>query len=1011
MSILQELTSSAYNTSELKAIQSFLLAESKTLSDLTLKTWLGTGENQIAKRAAALLDDDLEALYAYYKSKPRPKDTVGEMRYAAIMSAYKKRHHITEAQDGELSVGDTVEVSGNVQFQDCVGEVESLHGGFVAVKIYSSNSTHSFHASDLRKIDDDHDHGDDGDNEDEYDGGDGDESFFVVIHDSDENKSFIGEFEKDGGRWREHVVSGKPPYAWGGRFMSYLSAHEIMSMLTRDFKHYEVEGPFDSKEEAVEFVHGNHGHDTLKESEELKALGRNIKKGKKPPEDELPPANDELPPEDGETPPVDDEASTDEPAPEDGDVPADDELPADDAAPTDEPPADEEPETTTADTDTVSADAVTPEFKVGDVVKPNKGQHAGEPHEVVGIHPDGGLLIKPQGLDDQAIKYTAKSKTAKIRTDDVAIVESQQLKRGLLKAVTETRVDNGALTMPELLKLRNGLYEAGDMVGYRVLVQAITEAKSGGKPRMKEVEGKLAAHAKSKGDREAKYGTLSPGDQVSHEQTRTRLLKDLSRERSKANCSEGKVGDFVAKVKRGAEATQKARGEAAKIWGSKDEDEAKKHVKNSNRYSNLGTERSGKSDYVPPKSALTKLAGAVMGHPTGAPKYKVGDTVSYEMSPGQEKGRGTSKIVKLGKDYHYALENGAYVNQTEIKKVVKEGIMDLFKGKEKPKDRIHSREITDDERAMISRYFPSNNAKLRDLSDKTKPLFPTNVHASLGVAKINFYVKNDKLVASVAWHSSSSDAGNPNKRPLTHFDVDINGEEDLRKLKKEINGNADTHGHYDESIQHVGESADKKLFRISCTDDKGGNRSMLLHAADEAACKAHCEKKGYKLKKVKDVTGEEAPPTRKVREGLGRMARKTSLIPRMPGETDKRPAADRSQKQSVKPSELKAKADKKPMKEEHLDEVSNALVAKAKLAGLDKSKALQAKVDKEGEGKYGSQRKPAASADKAEFERLHKFNLAAEKRLNKGNKGPSEEEQHKDYNRKRATGGVGLRKD
>jgi hypothetical protein len=905
MSILQELTSSTYNTSEFKAIQAFLLTESKTLSDITLKTWLGTGENQIAKRAAALLDDDLEALYAYYKGKPRPKDTVGEMRYAAIMGQYKKRHHITEAQDGELKVGDTVEVSGNVQFQDCVGEVESLHGGFAAVKIYSSNSTHSFHISDLRKIDDDHDHGDGGDEDDEDGDGDGDESFFVVIHDADENKSFIGEFEKDGGRWREHVVSGKPPYAWGGRFMSYLSAHEIVSMLTRDFKHYDVEGPFDSKEEAVEFVHGNHGHDTLKESEELKALGRTIKKGKKPADDELPPEDDtadETPPEDGDTPPAD-EAPTDEPAP-DADAPPDEETPpedgdvppADDAAPTDEPPADEEPETTTADTDTVSADAVTPEFKVGDIVKPNKGQHAGEPHEVVGIHPDGGLLIKPQGLDDNAIKYTAKSKTAKIRTDDVQIVESQLMKRGLLKAVTETRLDNGVLTMPELLKLRNGLYEAGDEVGYRILVQAITEAKSGGKPRMKEVEGKLAAHAKSKGEREAKYGMLSPGDSVSHEQTRSRLLKDLGRERSKANCSE---------------------------------------------------------------DVMNTVARKVMGAPSGAPKYKVGDTVSYEMDPvSQKNGRGTSKIVKLGKDYHYSLENGAYVNQFEIKKVVKEGIMDLFKGKkdeQKAKDKgMHSREITVQERDMISKFFPNNNSNLKDLSDRKKSLFPGNVHANFGIAKINFYIKNDVLMAGIAWHTDSRDTGNPGKRPLFHSDEKIESVSDMQKLKRAIDGSSD------EGRKSVKEGVDKKLFRISCTDDKGGNRSMLLHAADEAACKAHCERKGYKLKKVKDVTGEEAPPTRKVHE-------------------------------------------------DRVDEVSNKLVYKAKLAGLDKAKALQAKVDKEGEGKYGSQRKPAAPEDKAEFERLHKFNLAAEKRLNKGNFSRSPEEQHKEYNRKRATGGVGTR--
>lgn len=76
--------------------------------------------------------------------------------------------------------------------------------------------------------------------------------------------------------------------------------------------------------------------------------------------------------------------------------------------------------------------------------------------------------------------------------------------------------------------------------------------------------------------------------------------------------------------------------------------------------------------YEDPKGFGRKLFNKVMGIPSGPYKYKVGDTVKYEMSPAQEGGSGTGKITKLLDGHHY-LVNGKPVNQNEIKAKLEEG--------------------------------------------------------------------------------------------------------------------------------------------------------------------------------------------------------------------------------------------------------------------------------------------------------------------------------------------------
>ena len=83
--------------------------------------------------------------------------------------------------------------------------------------------------------------------------------------------------------------------------------------------------------------------------------------------------------------------------------------------------------------------------------------------------------------------------------------------------------------------------------------------------------------------------------------------------------------------------------------------------------------------YEDPKSVGRKVFNKVMGIPSGKYKYKVGDTVKYEMTPGQKNGSGTAVIKKLADGHHYILDNGAIVNQNEIKSVVSEAVAAPFK--------------------------------------------------------------------------------------------------------------------------------------------------------------------------------------------------------------------------------------------------------------------------------------------------------------------------------------------
>lgn len=105
--------------------------------------------------------------------------------------------------------------------------------------------------------------------EDEDDYEDEDQGFFVAIG-SEDGGGFVGMVTKDGGKWRETQISGRAPYNWGGSYMGYLTPDDVMQWIQKDYRNYDVEGPFSSEEEAREHAQMQYGLDES-DKEEFKS--------------------------------------------------------------------------------------------------------------------------------------------------------------------------------------------------------------------------------------------------------------------------------------------------------------------------------------------------------------------------------------------------------------------------------------------------------------------------------------------------------------------------------------------------------------------------------------------------------------------------------------------------------------------------------------------------------------------------------------------------------------------
>lgn len=116
----------------------------------------------------------------------------------------------------------------------------------------------------------------------------------------------------------------------------------------------------------------------------------------------------------------------------------------------------------------------------------------------------------------------------------------------------------------------------------------------------------------------------------------------------------------------------------------------------------------------------------------------------------------------------------------KVQDILAEGIFDRFKKKPAPK----MLPITPEQRQLVKQYFPSGNVDTKYSNGEY--VLPLNVNTSHGKGRISFRNEDGTLKASVAYHASERDTNDMKAMPLTHYDVEINSEQDLRDLKASL---------------------------------------------------------------------------------------------------------------------------------------------------------------------------------------------------------------------------------
>jgi hypothetical protein len=117
------------------------------------------------------------------------------------------------------------------------------------------------------------------DENDENDEENDDHLFYVVLHDRDEDTTFVGEIYKQDGRWREGNVSGNPPYNWGGThtYMSYLTPQDIWQHIQNDFRRgFDIAGPFSDQQKALDYAEYEFGTEELDEDHKKLEIGDRV---------------------------------------------------------------------------------------------------------------------------------------------------------------------------------------------------------------------------------------------------------------------------------------------------------------------------------------------------------------------------------------------------------------------------------------------------------------------------------------------------------------------------------------------------------------------------------------------------------------------------------------------------------------------------------------------------------------------------------------------------------------
>lgn len=97
-------------------------------------------------------------------------------------------------------------------------------------------------------------------------------------------------------------------------------------------------------------------------------------------------------------------------------------------------------------------------------------------------------------------------------------------------------------------------------------------------------------------------------------------------------------------------------------------------------------------------------------------------------------------------------------------------VMNSFgKTKEAKQARV---DLTQEDRDLIIKWFPENNAGERDLHNKDAYLFPDGANAVYENLSLAFYRLGDTPRVSIGIYAQEADPSNPRTSPLTHRDVE-----------------------------------------------------------------------------------------------------------------------------------------------------------------------------------------------------------------------------------------------
>lgn len=151
-------------------------------------------------------------------------------------------------KESSLEIGSRVEISATEDHESDTGIISKISddGELLTVKLHSGD-VRQFNKKDVKL-----------DSDEESSQESSEDTFYVALQSEDDGESFVGMISKSDGRWKEYSAVGNPDSRWGSTYMSYLTVDQVMSYVTKDYlRFFEVSGPFNTKQEALDDLESN----------------------------------------------------------------------------------------------------------------------------------------------------------------------------------------------------------------------------------------------------------------------------------------------------------------------------------------------------------------------------------------------------------------------------------------------------------------------------------------------------------------------------------------------------------------------------------------------------------------------------------------------------------------------------------------------------------------------------------------------------------------------------------